>query len=165
MTELRTTHVGKPPARSSRFSWIILAVISLLILAIAFLSYLYWGTQQPIASVDGEQISATELEERYGLQIRLIGVTAAGGMVDFRLKITDAEKAQSFLEDPANLPRLIVAESGLELMTPEGLDDDIEWQDGGILFNFYPNDEGVIEPGTPVIVRFGEVHLEPQPAQ
>lgn len=113
----------------------------------------------------GETISADELEARHGLLVRLIGVTAAGGMIDFRMKIMDAEKAKPFLEDPANLPRLIVAESGLELMTPEGLDDDIEWVDGGILFNFYPNDGNAIEPGTPVIVQFGDIHLEPQPAQ
>ena len=144
----------------------LLLLIAALLIAGGLLAYRALGPQQAEPSpLAGETISAAELEARHGLQVRLIGVTAAGGMIDFRMKITDAEKAQSFLEDPANLPRLIVAESGLELMTPEGLDDDIEWLDGGILFNFYPNDGNAIEPGTPVIVQFGSVHLEPLPAQ
>ena len=146
--------------------------IGLLLLAAALLiagSFLAYRLLSPSTGsgdlAGGERITAEQLAEDYGLSIRLIGVTAAGGMIDFRMKIVDTQKAQQFLEDPANLPRLIVAESGQELMVSEGLDDDIEWVEGGILFNFYPNDNGSVEPGTPVIVDFGGIQLTPIEAQ
>lgn len=141
-----------------------LAIVALLVGGFLLIRSLSGGSAAPIPPT-GERVSPKELESRHGLQIRLIGVTAAGGMIDFRMKITDAQKAQRFLEDPANLPQLVVAESGVALMAAEGLDDDIEWENGGVLFNFYPNDNGVIEPGTPVIVQFGTLQLEPVEAQ
>lgn len=108
-----------------------------------------------------ETISAQELEEQHGLRVRLIAVTAGGGMIDFRLKILDAEKAQHFLQDPANLPRLIAAETGTALMAPQGIGDDIQWEKDGILFFLVPNSGGAIKPGAPVAVEFGNVRLEP----
>lgn len=156
--------INKQPASMGR-TLLIIAIILLLVVA-GFFAYRAWsGRQTSVNGSPAEFLSAEELAERHGLAVRLIGVTAAGGMIDFRLKILDADKAQQFLEDPANLLRLIVAESGEALMVSEGLDDDIEWEDGGILFNFYPNDNNVIRPGTPVIVEFGAQQLEPIEAQ
>ena len=86
-------------------------------------------------------------------------------MIDFRLKIVDPEKAQQFLQDPANLPSLVVAENGLALRGSEGLGDDVRWEEGAILFNLIPNAGGAIQPETPVIVQFGDVQLEPILAQ
>lgn len=143
-----------------------LAATILLGLVAVFFAYRTWNTRQT-ATIEAAagRISASELEERYGLRVRLIAVTAGGGMIDFRLKILDAEKARQFLQDPANLPRLIVAESGDALMGTEGLEDDISWEDGGILFILFSNSGGLIQPGTPVIVEFGSVQLEPILAQ
>jgi len=160
--------VNPAPIKRS-YSWgkhglLILILLALIVAGFLIIRSLPNGPAGPIQP-DGESITAEELESRHGLQVRLIGVTAGGGLVDFRMKITDPEKAQRFLEDPANLPRLIVAETGQALMASEGLDDDIEWQTGGVLFNFYPNDQRVVEPGTPVIVQFGTVQLEPVAAQ
>ena len=138
----------------------------MLLLAVGFLAYRAWsGRQESSAQPSTDFLSASELEARHGLAVRLIGVTAAGGMIDFRLKILDADKARRFLEDPAHLPRLVVAKSGEALMVSEGLDEDVEFEDGGILFNFFPNDGGVVESGTPVIVEFGSIRLEPIEAQ
>ena len=140
--------------------------IATLLIAGAFIAYKEVGLQQAAPKTDAiETISPEELDERYGLRIHLIGVTAGGGMIDFRMKVTDPQKAKSFLEDPDNLPIITVAGSGQELMSPEGLDEEIEWLDGGILFNFYPNDGGLIQSGTAVIVKFGNVRLAPMPAE
>ena len=138
----------------------------LLLLVAALFAYRAWGTGQAVVTEPAaEYVSANELEERYGLRVRLIGVTAGGGMIDFRLKIIDVEKAREFLQDPANLPSLTVAESGEALMGTEGLEDDISWEEGGILFILFSNSGGLIQPGTPVIVEFGDVQLEPILAQ
>lgn len=153
--EIRST----PPSRTA---WLV--VLALLLLgAASFL--IYRGRQASSIQLDSLPISTEELAADYGLEVRLIGVTAAGGMIDLRLKIVDVEKAQQFLEMPAHLPRLIDVDSGQALMVSEGLDDEIEWTEGGILFNFYPNDNGLIQPGSPVIIQFGDLHLEPIKAQ
>jgi hypothetical protein len=138
----------------------------LFLILVAFFIYQAWDNQQARAVPPGvERLSAADFEERYGLRVHLIGVTAAGGMIDLRLKIVDPQKAQQFLEEPAHLPELIAADSGDALLPSEGLDDDIEWTEGGILFNFFSNDNGLIESGTPVIVQFGDKQIEPIVAQ
>jgi hypothetical protein len=141
--------------------------IAVLLLVVAVLAgYGVWKALQTGPTPAGTDFtSAAQLEERYGLAVRLIGVTAGGGMIDFRLKVHDVERARKFLEDPANLPRLIAADSGQALKGTEELDDDIRWEEGGILFILFSNSGGLIQPGTPVIVEFGDVRLEPIIAQ
>lgn len=154
-TRLTQERTGRWP----RLAW--LAAI-LLALVAAFVAYQLWATRAPAGA---GPISPVELEERYGLRVRLMGVTAGGGMIDFRLKITDPEKARAFLEDPAHRPRLAVAESGHNLPGTGELGDDITWEEGGILFILFSNLGGVIQPGTPVVVSFGDLQLEPVLAQ
>lgn len=153
-------------APTTRLVRTMLPIAILLVLAAGLVGYGVWRALQPAPPSAGtEYMSATELGERHGLAVRLIGVTGGGGMIDFRLKILDSEKARKFLEDPANLPRLIVADSGEALMGTEELDDDVSWEEGGILFILFSNSGGLIQPGTPVIVEFGDVQLEPIIAQ
>ena len=45
------------------------------------------------------------------------------------------------------------------------LGDDITWEKGGILFILFSNLGGVIQPGMPVVVSFGDLQLEPVLAQ
>lgn len=160
-TDLRSSQAR--PARLMRYG---LPAAILLVLIGGFLAYrarTIW--QAPTSEPAAARLSESELEERHGLRVRLIGVTAGGGMIDFRLKILDVEKARQFLQDPAHLPRLIVADSGMALVAPEGIADDVAWTEGGILFVLFPNSGGAIKPGTAVIVEFGSVQLEPVLAQ
>lgn len=167
MTE--TESITKPASTQKRthplIKYAVLVALVLVLIAV-FFGYRAWDagrteSTEPAANY----LSANELQERYGLGVRLIGVTGGGGLIDFRLKILDVEKARAFLQDPANLPRLIVAESGVALMGTEELDANVSWEEGGILFILFSNSDGVIQPGTPVIVEFGDVQLEPIPAQ
>jgi hypothetical protein len=163
---MENTSASLAPNQSGRTKRLILAAMALLLILIGFFLYQAWRDRQVVTTPPGsERLTAAEFEALYGLRVHLIGVTAAGGMVDFRLKIVDPQKAQHFLEDPAHLPELIDGKSGQVLMASEGLDDDIEWTEGGILFNFYPNDNGLIKPGAPVIVQFGDKQLESIAAQ
>jgi hypothetical protein len=151
-------------AQTSRY--VLIAAILVLLLAGAFFGYRAWTARSAGSSETPlERISAGELEERYGLRVRLIGVTAGGGMVDFRLKIVDPAKARRFLEDPANLPRLVAAESGEALVGTQGMEDEIRWEEGEILFILFSNRNGAIRSGSPVLVEFGSLQLEPIPAQ
>jgi hypothetical protein len=112
-----------------------------------------------------EFISASTLEERLGIRVTLIGVTAAGGLIDFRFKVLDSQKAAQMLEDPENLPELIVEESGTTLVPPAGAFQDTELETGQIYYMLYPNPRGAIQPGMAVSVVIGDAHLEPILAQ
>jgi hypothetical protein len=152
------------PSQPRRANWP--AIFAVLLLGVAtFLVSCSLAGQKTSVELESTPISAEQLAADYGLRVHLIGVTAAGGMIDLRLKILDPQKAQQFLEEPAHLPELIAADSGDALLPSEGLDDDIEWTEGGILFNFFSNDNGLIESGTPVIVQFGDKQIESIEAQ
>jgi hypothetical protein len=147
-------------------NYLILGGIALVLILAMVFAYQVWTNQQlSIASPDSEGISQVELEARYGLQVRLIGVTAGGGMVDFRLKMSDPDKAREFFENPTHLPVLMVAEDGTELLAADEMEDDITWEEGGILFILLSNRGGVVQPGTPVTISFGDIQLEPILAQ
>lgn len=167
MTE--TEPITNPASTEKRTRpWLRYAVPVALLLAliVAFFGYRAWDAgRTESAESAANYLSANDLEESYGLGVRLIGVTGGGGMVDFRLKILDSDKARAFLQDPAHWPRLIVAESGEALLGTEELDEDVSWEEGGILFILFSNSDGAIQSGTPVIVEFGKVQLEPIIAQ
>jgi hypothetical protein len=152
-------------SQAERPRWIryLIVVALLLVLVMAFFAYRAWSTGG--SSSDSQLFSQEALEEQHGLQVRLIGVTGGGGLVDFRLKMIDAEKARQFLQDPDNLPVSLVTAEGTQMLAADSMDDDITWEDDGILFILLPNSVGEIQPGSPITVKFGDLQLEPIPAQ
>ena len=162
----QTALTETPPARSAPVSWYVLPAVILLVLAGAFLAYRAWTSREATSTpAVSEFIAAPELEERYGLRVRLVGVTAEGGLVDFRLKIVDADKAKQLLEDPARTPGLWIEDSGTTLNAPQEMRENLKLEDGGIVFFLLPNVGNAVKPGTPVTVTFGDLSLEPMPAQ
>lgn len=153
-------------ARPGRLTRMAVPAAVALILAATLVAYGLWTTLGPSSSkAVREVVSAAELEERYGIQVRLIGVTAAGGLVDFRLKIIDAEKARQFVGNPDLTLSLIVEESDTRLLVPLATDQDLRLEDNGVFLALVPNSGGAIEPGTAVVVAFGDLQLEPMVAQ
>lgn len=107
-------------------------------------------------------ITAATLEDEYGIHVNLLAVTAAGGMVDLRLKIVDAVKATALLEQPANFPVLRVGDGAVTLQAPEDSRQAVlNLHDGSLVVLLYPNTNGAVTPGTAVTVVFGEMALEP----
>ena len=109
-------------------------------------------------------VPASVLEERYGIRVTLLAVTAAGGIVDFRFRVVDAEKARRWITYLKLSPDLVVEGAGVTLEGPA------EVRVGEIVANriywlLFPNTRGVVTPGTPVSVRIGELQLEPIIAQ
>jgi hypothetical protein len=110
-----------------------------------------------------QTISNQELEEQYGLRITLIGVTAGGGLVDLRFKVVDAEKAKLLFKDHDNMPVLIPEGSKVRLGLPGRHNTD--FITGKVYYMLYGNANGVVQPGKPVSVAFGDLILEPIIAQ
>ena len=158
-----TDSISSPPAERPRWVRYLIPIALLLLLVLAFFVFRTWIADGTISPPSG--ITQVALEEQHGLQVRLIGVTAGGGMIDFRLKMIDADKAQVFLQNPENLPVTLITEEGTEILAADSMDEDIQWVDGGILFILLPNSGGAIQIGTPVSIKFGHLQIEPIPAQ
>ncbi len=135
----------------------------LLLLAIGFASYQF-AKLRPV-SPSRTDISRGMLEEKYGLRVNLIAVTAAGGFVDVRIKIIDAEKAKALLSDKKNFPALWVNDKQVLNAPEDTRNQEIKIDDGGSMFIMYMNPANAVRPGTPVKVLFGDVAVEAIDAQ
>jgi hypothetical protein len=103
-------------------------------------------------------------EMRHGIQITQVGLTAAGGLVDVRFKVLDAEKARRLLGDPANMPMLI-AKDNPPLMPPHHALKGAKFSEGLVFYILYPNVRSAIKPGLDVTVAMGDVRLGPVAVQ
>jgi len=136
------------------------ALIILLLLAAGYIFYQYMQLQ-PVFSKK-TIISQSALEEQYGLRVNLVAVTAAGGMVDLRLKIVDGEKAKLLLTDKNNFPAIYVGARGIILNAEDDTKlEEIKFEDGNNIFLIYPNAGGAVQRGTAVNIMFGDIALEP----
>jgi hypothetical protein len=135
-----------------------LAILALAVL-VGFLAYTTLnGSPAPAATAT---ISLNALEEQYGLRVNLVGVTAAGGLVDVRMKVLNAEKARALLQERAQYPVLAVAGSRTLLTAPaETQEQGLKLEDNGILYFLFPNVGNAVKPGDRVNILFGEQRLE-----
>ena len=100
------------------------------------------------------------LETRHGIQIAQVGLTAAGGQVDVRFKVLDAEKVRKLLGDPANMPMLIAGDNP-PLMPPHNALKGAKFGEGLVFYILYPNVRSAIKPGVEASVAMGDVRLGP----
>jgi hypothetical protein len=155
----------KPKAGGTRVNKsLIIAAILIFVSMVGFSVYdaVYQAHSLPKSTT---VISQTALEQEYGLRVSLIGVTAAGGMVDVRLTIVDGEKAKSLLGDPKNYPSLFVDERYFLHTSDDVTKQTIRYENGSRLFVLFPNSRGVVKPGTAVSLVFGNTAVEPIPSE
>ncbi len=69
-------------------------------------------------AVQPANATAADLEDRFGIQMTLVAVTAGGGLIDIRFRATDAAKAAD-LFNAENLPVVIAPDSGVTIKPPE----------------------------------------------
>ncbi|RME49387.1 MAG: hypothetical protein D6791_00880 [Chloroflexi bacterium] len=104
--------------------------------------------------------TASDLEDRWGIRMTFVGVTAGGGLVDVRFKVIDPSKAQPILGDPKNLP-VLVSEDGVTIAGPSILTDArTKLRPGQMYFLLYSNPRGAIKSGSPVSVIVGGLRLD-----
>jgi hypothetical protein len=110
-------------------------------------------------------LSPENFEEVTGIRVTLIAVTGGGGMVDFRIKVLDAEKATALFANPENRPILIAEDSDIELLAPSDMTFDVGLEADRGYFTLYANSNKAIQRGAPVTVVIGDYRLEPIDAQ
>lgn len=141
------------------------AIILVVASVVGLYAYNVFNAFQPRALPQGTVvIGPADLEEKYGLRVSLVAITAAGGMVDVRLRIVDSEKAKSFLQDPANFPSLFI--NGALLNASEDTKaQEINFKNDGNIFLLFSNPHNTVRTGAPVTLLFGKTALEPIPAK
>jgi hypothetical protein len=146
---------------SSQYKYGFFAIIVLFV-ALASVFVYYLSTQNAAASRPETLITQAALEKQYGLRVNLVAVTAAGGMVDLRLKLLDGDKARTLLQEKNNFPILHLDQGNITLNPSEDAKSrDITFEDNGNLFLLYPNAGNAVKPGSSITVRFGDIALEP----
>lgn len=106
-------------------------------------------------------ITREQLAGDYGIQLTLVGVTAAGGLVDLRFKITDATKAKQLFDDPAVMPAVVAEPTGVVLAPPHGGHHArVTPTSGASYFILIGNAGGVVQRGVPVSVVINNVRVE-----
>ena len=168
MTEI-TANPRLVQTRTARLLKYGLQVLILLPVIAGFFAYRLWTTQSaaPAQSVNETVtqtattvISPKTLEERFGLRITLIAVTAGGGIIDFRYKVLDKKKAGFLLGD--GMPTLIGEATGITVLPPAHvMKHNAQIENGANYFMFYPNTRNAVKPGDHVSVVIGSIRLDP----
>jgi hypothetical protein len=158
MENIKTGFKAAGPQKKNYF----LVALVLFILAVLGLHFFnsYSSAGSPAAPQGIKTLSPLAFEQQYGLRVNLIAVTAAGGMVDLRLKMVDGDKAKSLLQDKNNLPALQVGRVTLNL-AEDAKAQEIQFTDGGNLFLLYSNQGNTVKPGDSIRILFGNTALEP----
>ena len=94
------------------------------LMVIAWLPSFWWAESRHVRCgrgarrtyARGPRWSAREgMAARYGIDITLIGVTAAGGLIEFRYQVVDPDKANPIIHDLRLCPKLVVEDTGATL--------------------------------------------------
>ena len=105
-------------------------------------------------------ITRAELARKYGIRLTLVGVTASGGLVDLRFRITDAAKAKKLFTKPSVVPAVIQERTGTVIQAHASHHNQVVPKTGGSYFILMGNAGGVVQRGVPVTVVFNTVRVE-----
>lgn len=141
--------------RAGRLTRLTLLVVLALFLTAGVLVLVNQARTTPV-NQDGVEAA---IEDRYGIRITMLAVTAGGGVVDFRFRVIDPEKANNYMHGPYNaLPVLIVEKDGTRI-EPRPHTHHVDYQFGRTYYTLYRNPGGAVESGTSVTVVLGDLLL------
>jgi hypothetical protein len=118
-----------------------------------------WGAHGDVR--DGTRaVSRAEMAAREGVDVNLVAVTAAGGLVELRMQVVDPDKAYAVLHEADRRPVIVSENTGetLQMAAPSHHRGDLEL--GGQYFFLLANAHNAVETGTPVTLVIGDSRLE-----
>lgn len=164
---MKTIPLASGASRVSRsFYRAALALLLLAALATAFLAVRsYYASLAAHAYPEGTSIAAAELEDRFGLRLALVGLTAGGGILDLRFRVVDPVKAAAVFEDHERFPALIAEADGTTLRVDPMSVHLGNLAENTLVYIHYPNARNAVEPGSNVTLVIGDVRVEHLPVQ
>jgi hypothetical protein len=155
LPELNTEPVEKRPGRARLVA---IGLVAILLLA-GGASRAWWPEQKADVRAGTTLVTAEGMAARYGIKVDLIGVMAAGGLIEFRYQVVDPDKAERMIHDVTLRPIVVVEETGATMVISRphhapGL------QLGGTYFFLFANAHNAIHAGTPVTLVMGDARLE-----
>ncbi len=163
--------------KQSRISRLILYMAILIISALSISSYLAANNYIQITvptfgnedkNIDTKPLVASDsaaIEERWGVKLQGIHITAAGHMLDFRFQVTNPGKAAS-LTDTKNKPTVTVEANGIKLEVPNtprigALRQTSKQVKQGMVFTIlFANPGKMVATGQKLAVRIGDFSVE-----
>ena len=128
-------------------------VLALFVFIAAVFAVRFWWVGQPSVESTPMPIHLA-IEERWGIRVTQVGVTADGGLIDFRYIVLDPDKALNMLQDVKNLPVLVAEDSGDIVNSMALMAARHNLQLGRTYFLLYRNTKGAIKHGSKVSVVF-----------
>jgi hypothetical protein len=108
----------------------------------------------------GRPVTAEVLEKQYGAKIQMVGILAAGGLIELRLQVVDKDKAMALFGPVEKMPMLAVEGTSKVLESAKGMKHHMTLLDGGSYFMFYANAANVVHEGSMVSMVINGVRLE-----
>jgi len=106
------------------------------------------------------------IEDRWGIRVSQIGVTADGGLVDFRFVVLDPDKALAMMQDVNNLPVLVAEDKSGIINSAAMMPTKHELTPGKTYFLLYRNTQNAVKPSALVSVLFSnDLRLEHAPVK
>ncbi len=149
------------PARSRRRRrWTAVVAIAALLVA-GLVANSWWSRYSGDVRHGTTVVDARGMAAAHGINVTLVGVTAAGGLLDFRYQVVDPDKANQLLHDPALAPTLVVEETGETLvMSATHRHGKADLKLGGSYFFLLANAHNAVKRGTKVTLVIGDVRIE-----
>ncbi|MDH3294208.1 MAG: hypothetical protein OER95_07790 [Acidimicrobiia bacterium] len=149
-----------PERRSRRPRLMAIGLIALLLVG-GVAAKAFWPEKKVDVRAGTTLVTAEGMAARYGINVTLIGVTAAGGLIDFRYQVVDPDKANPIIHDVGLLPKLVVEDTGATLaLTSLPHHSGTELELGGTYFFLFANANNAISRGALVTLVIGDARLE-----
>ena len=105
-------------------------------------------------------ITLKELEQKHGVKISRVAISMMGSVVDVRLKITNPQKAQAFLQNQG----AILVDQKVLIISPL-VYTHFGLKKNRVFIAFFSTRKGIVHPGSAVSLVYGPVRVEPVVAQ
>jgi hypothetical protein len=111
---------------------------------------------------DGTRLlDAQGFAARWGIQVKLLGLTADGGLVDFRYQVVDPDKANPLIHDRTLLPKFVNEQTGATIwLASLPHNHKRELKLGGRYFFLLANAKNALREGSTATLVLGHTRIE-----